>query len=65
MWNTIDENKHAVVYTYKGLCQVGRVVDNTNEYVVLETPEVYDHELLYMKESIPTTLRPQARGCQA
>ena len=51
MWNTIEENKFAIVYVYQGICYLGRVVDNTDEHVVLETPEVYDHEKLYMEEA--------------
>ena len=51
MWNTVQKNKYTIVYTYKGICYLGRVVGNTNEYVILETPEVYDHEKLYMEEA--------------
>ena len=52
MWMTINPNDFAFVYTYKGICYQGRVVENTDEYVQLKKVEVYDHDTLYMQQQI-------------
>ena len=52
MWMTIQKNDFVLVYTYKGICYQGRVVENTDEYVELKKVEVYDHDTLHMQPQI-------------
>ena len=44
----MKENVLVGVYTYKGICYLGHVVQNDDIEMVLEDVEVYDHEELYM-----------------
>ena len=52
MWMTMQENDFVLVYTYKGVCYQGYIVENTNEYIQLAQVEVYDHDTIYMQSQI-------------
>lgn len=52
MWNKISTNVLVGVYTFRGVCYLGHVVENNWVEMVLEDVEVYDHEELYKTDVV-------------